>query len=364
MNSGFRGDTVRALYRGFVSTENGNLFYRMLDGLSGVYAAAFGLDGTRPSKVDHFLAVISPDRRATLYCNELSMIPRIRVNRAIPEGVRAGDDVYIDDIADVEEMELWDTADNPIRIPDEHGYELILSHGWRKALVFDYGVLIPEGRPRTRSVSRVFGHAYARLAFQEMYSLTDAQWKRLFEWGWFPFIGITHEHRWRLVDWAAGDRYPAPLLEEICRTFTSNLESRIETWRRHGLLAAEMPFLTTARDRFRAGDNVSCISVLYPRIEGLMRRLYAQENPGQDPNQVTMVANLIENHYPESMLLPERFGAYLREVYFRDFDLSRDDVRLSRNSHAHGVSEAGDYDFIRAAVGFMIVGQIAHFLSD
>jgi hypothetical protein len=128
-------------------------------------------------------------------------------------------------------------------------------------------------------------------------------------------------------------------------------------------MTQQMGFVTTALERFRAGDNVSCISGLYPRIEGVMRCLHAQENPGQRVDQDEMVTNLVENQYPHSLLLPQRFGEYLHAVYFQDFNLSRGELPLSRHSHAHGVSQSGDYNFIRA-VGFMIFDQLCHYLSN
>jgi hypothetical protein len=261
-------------------------------------------------------------------------------------------------------MEVHDRAGNLIQIPADHGFCLILSHHWRKAMVFDYSVFGPSGRPRTEDPSRLFGHVYARLLFQEMYAITDAQWARLFEWGWFPFVGTRHDHRRQLLSWAATARYPAPLLEEICRTFTSDLDARLENWKGYELLERQMGFLAIARDRFRAGDHVSCISVLYPRIEGVMRSLYDQENPGHRAGQEEMVTNLVENQSLTSMLLPQRFRDYLRAVYFENFNLSSGEIPLSRHSHAHGVSQLGDYNLIRAAVGFMIVDQLFHYLSD
>ena len=144
----------------------------------------------------------------------------------------------------------------------------------------------------------------------------------------------------------------------------AGVDARLRGWQRRELLDQQMGFLTTALERFRAGDNVSCISVLYPRVEGVMRCLFAQENPGQRADQEEMVVNLVENQYPHSMLLPQRFRDYLGAVYFQGFDLSKGSLPLSRHTVAHGVSQAGDYDFIRAAVGFMIFDQLFHYLTD
>ena len=365
LGHGFCGEPIPIRRSGILTSEDGEQLYRQLEGVSEAYAAAFGPGGVSPSQVDHILAVIRPDRQATLYCNELQLIAGIRINRVSRDGIRTGEAIFGNDVADVDSLELRDASGNPVVIPDDHGFCLVLSHRWRKALIFDYSVFPPNPRRRTESLTRVFGHAMAQLMFQEMYSVSEAQWARLFEWGWFPFVGLTHLHRRSLLSWANDERYPAPLMEEICFAFAANLEDRVEVWRqRHELMVPQTGFLTTALERFRANDNVGCISVLYPRIEGVMRTLFAEENSKPRPDQNEMVTNLVENQHPDSLLLPHRFGEYLNAVYFQGFDLSKGNLPLSRHSHAHGVSQAGDYDFIRAVVGFMIFDQLCHYLTD
>src|SRR5262245_7307814 len=76
-----------------------------------------------------------------------------------------------------------DAHDNTAVIPDDCGVVLILSRGWRKCLFYDYSVLPPDAGRRTDHLPRLFGHFLARLWFQEVYSSTDVQWGRLFDWG-------------------------------------------------------------------------------------------------------------------------------------------------------------------------------------
>jgi hypothetical protein len=361
---GFTGETVTIRSKEFLSSEDGNDFTTRLEGVTNAYAPVFGPGGVKPSQVDHFLAVVHPDRRTTVYCNELQFVALARIKRVKPAEFKTGELLFVDDIADIEEVELRDSDDNPISVPDDCGVCLIFSHGWRKGLFFDYSVFGPHGKPRTDKLPKLFGHFLARLVFQEMYSVTDDQWRRLFEWGWFPFAGLKHDDRKKLLSWANFDRYPGPVLEEISRNFGADLEHRLESWKRYELLNRQMEFLSHALSRYQADDHVSCISILYPRIEGVMRTLFTDENPGQRLTQGTMVTNLVENQYVHSVLLPNRFDEYLKQVYFREFKQSEGEVPLSRHSIAHGVSKAKDYDLIRASLGFMVLDQIFHYLSD
>jgi hypothetical protein len=359
-----KGESVSVRRKEFLTSEDGNEFITRLEGVSACFASVFGPGGTPPSQVDHFLAVLHPDRSATVYCNELHIVALMRVKRVSPPEVRAGEAVYPDDIADIEEAELRDAQDRPVEIPDECGVVLILSRGWRKCLFYDYSVLPPGVSRRTDHLPRLFGHFLARLWFQEMYSITDEQWGRLLGWGWFPFVGLKHADRKKLLNWASCDRDPKPVLEEISRSFAADLDARLEAWKRYDLLNRQMDFLNAAKDRYKADDYLSCISLLYPRIEGVMRLLFADENSGERPNQGTMVTNLVENQHAHSVLLPNRFEEYLKKVYFRGFDVAAGQVPLSRHSHGHGVSASVDYDLVRASVGFMVLDQLFHYLSD
>jgi hypothetical protein len=79
----------------------------------------------------------------------LSLLATMRVARATPSEFHPGDPVSLDDVGDIESVELQDSARCPITIPDDYGFCLILSHQWRKCLLFDYSVFGPEGKPRT-----------------------------------------------------------------------------------------------------------------------------------------------------------------------------------------------------------------------
>ena len=60
--------------------------------------------------------------------------------------------------------------------------------------------------------------------------------------------------------------------------------------------------------------------------------------------------------------MPEKFKEYLLTCYFRDFNIETGDCPLARNSIAHGVSDAADYDEIAATLPFFIFDQIFYFL--
>ncbi len=269
-----------------------------------------------------------------------------------------------DCVADFERIEPAGADGQSVPIPPECGVVFLFSYRWRKGLYYDFGPFHPDGAPRSIDLARLFAHLYARLVFQEMYSISESQWQHLLDWGWFPFIGLSHNDRQQLLHFAGQDAVPHAALAAMCHRYLAHLEDRLDVWRRNDMLASHMEFLTRARERLAAGDFLSCLSLLIPRIEGVLRTLFVEENPGLPASQGTMVSNLVENQYAHSLLLPGRFEEYLRRVYFRAFDQHAGDLSLSRHSHGHGVSQAADYDFERAVVGFLTLDQIYYYLTD
>ena len=98
-----------------------------------------------PSQIDNLLVVIAPDLSVTAYVNELQQIGEVRVGRAI----QAGEYVYVSDILDMLSIDLG------VPIPSDHALIVVRSFGWRQALFYDLGPLLPEIRERDYDLSAV-----------------------------------------------------------------------------------------------------------------------------------------------------------------------------------------------------------------
>jgi len=134
------GDDALVSVKEYISSEDGNDFISHLEGIWSYFGRLLGHQRIMPSQVDHFLAVIGPNKEATLFCNELRQRGIMRPKRAITDG----EVVLRDDIATIEALSFQDADGNPIEIPPEYGVVLILSVGWRKCLYYDFDVLRPE----------------------------------------------------------------------------------------------------------------------------------------------------------------------------------------------------------------------------
>jgi hypothetical protein len=210
---------------------------------------------------------------------------------------------------------------------------------------------------------RLFGRFYQQLLFQEMYSITDEQWAGMLGWGWFPFIWMTQEDRNKIIYFSFRSDEPKSLFEEVCENYKAVLKDRSKSWQRLALFQDHAAFIDKAVEHHLIGDYLSAIQVLYPRIEGIMRRLQLLNSPNSKPQQKTMAEAVVRNHDVYSLLLPVRFREYLIGFYFRAFNEATGDLPLSRNSVAHGTSLPTDYDFVKSSLGFMIFDQIFYFLG-
>jgi len=149
-----KGEQVQVLTREALTSLDGAMFNWRLEELHGALFSRIP-DLPRPSQIDHLLVVIAPDLRATAYVNELQPIAQIRIGRSI----QAGELIYPTDILELRSYDLG------VPIPPDCALVVVSSHGWRRALFYDFGPLLPEAHERTYDLSAV-------LAEQELSLLT------------------------------------------------------------------------------------------------------------------------------------------------------------------------------------------------
>ncbi|HSY48052.1 MAG TPA: hypothetical protein VLC46_04505 [Thermoanaerobaculia bacterium] len=333
---------------GFFTTDDGAQFYSKLEAIQGLVLGPYLETGAPVSTIDRFVVVISGET-ADVYINafdfELKAVSR---RNAI-----AGEKMYRKDIGGIGAVRL-----PGIQIPQTAAVIFYFSIGWRRGLYFN---LMPlQGEP-LGDIERVLGEQYDKLWFSDLYAIPNDSWPTIFETGWFPFtklIGGTFEN---MPDFLQRDILSA-WEEGVFKQFDeARLRQLIDGWRDIPAFKEHIPFAETAAARYGAGDYVSAISNLWPRIEGALRHLYLGSE--QKPGQKKLLANVREimdkKAAAPNSYLPGLFEQYLLQFYFRDFSLKDDRVELGRHALAHGVTKAAEYDQRRTLQGFLILDQIA-----
>ena len=349
-----RGEKVLVSTRGFVSTADGHMFVRLLEQFPTEILSKLPHEH-RPSQVDTLLVIVSSTGTARVYVNEINAIMTTRVSRA----VTAGQPVSMDDISDIQQLEF-----DKIEIPKDVGMLLVFSIGWRRGLYYDFGPLAgKERQPRKYDLAKVLGGVYAQVLFQERFLISDADWAALFAAQWFLFIGLPHTLIDKMIrqiqaNWSVDD-----LLVEIAAEVKCKAPDMLSTWRKHEAFEPHLSIVETAIDRFLADDYVSCTALLYPRIEGILRTYHRSRHPTQGktpPRKLASSAVAAKRDDPDlqSLVLPERFEAYLNDVYFRDFNPGDEDIPVSRHSVSHGEASSDKFDLKSSVISILIIHQL------
>ena len=132
-----KGEQVEVCHaEGLTSLDGGMLTWRLEELQKVAFSHIPGLP--HESTIDHIVVLIRPDLSATAYVNELTTTAQVRSAGA----VTAGDPVFASDILDIISVDLG------IEVPDDCAVIVVRSLGWRKALFFDFGPLLPDVGPR------------------------------------------------------------------------------------------------------------------------------------------------------------------------------------------------------------------------
>jgi len=310
-----------------------------------------------PSLIDHFLAVIAPDLRTTVFVNELQPVALMKPKRAMKKGQL----VMLDDILDVKKLELG------VPVPRESAIIFISSYGWRKSLFFDFGPILQPPVERDYDLGVLLGHQHAYLLFQDQLKITERQWHCMFEQHWFPFRFLPVEVIKKMLNIASEGWQIDEILDDpkVLATIDEAIQSS-EAFLSPAVLSEHRELLTHAFQRYQAKDYKSCVSILYPRIEGVLRSIHAEVGIGKA--SCTRVVDSATLQYEQTLgqsnlLMPSKFREYLTRVYFREWHPGDTPEHVSRHTVSHGVAPVCKFDRKAAIIGILTVLQIGLYLD-
>ena len=112
--------------------------------------------------------------------------------------------------------------------------------------------------------------------------ISDADWQTLFKARWFPFAGLRGQSIDELIGHLRAGWGVAELIPRFHEELMGKLEGFLTSWRTRAAFASHVSLLERAIERFRSADYESCTSILYPRIEGILRSHHILEGvPGK-----------------------------------------------------------------------------------
>jgi hypothetical protein len=353
------GGEVEISFREFTSSEDGDIFIHRLEGIPSDLLPKISVD-LKPSAIDHMLVLINKDKSAIVYINELKPILKIRPKRT---AIKVGEPIFQDDIAEIESLTFGDE----IKLKGDIGIIFIFSVGWRKGLFYDFGAFHQPPMPISYDLEKLFGHYFAYLSFQHLFKLTDDEWSNLFSQMWFPFVTLKTSTVQRMLSYVKSNIPVDDLIEKIAEEVQIAKMAMLERWRGSPILANHMKLIERAVERYEEKDYISATTILYTRIEGIMRDVFQEVSPSKKPSAKKLTETITlrkeSSDMGRNILLPRMFHKYLNEVYFRNFD-SPKLAEMSRNSVAHGIAKPQDFSIKAATIGLLLLDQLFHFLSS
>jgi hypothetical protein len=311
-----------------------------------------------PSRVHTLLAVIRKDNTATVYINDVPTEGAVRIKGPCQKGEL----IYANRILDMGRIKF-----PGVHIPPDAGIIYLFSVGWRKGYFYDLAPLHPEeGKPRHYDLEELIGSLYAYLTFQERFKIDESTWQVLFGQKWFPFVHLGNTLLREMISHAKEGWQIDDLLPKISAHVHGLLKDSPLNAEKYPVLVDHAEVLATSVERYLAGDHISCGSILYPRIEGLLRSFHRSAGYTSKPETKTLTKIAVEHHQSariaNSLLLPAKFNEYLDTVYFAHFAPgSAPDV--GRHSVAHGEARTDDFSLKATTIGFLIVYQLLLFFQ-
>lgn len=350
------GDQVQVQVTGFLSPDDGEILFKYLEGISQAYLAPLPLAARPPEgAIACMVVIIDREKNAKVYINDVRVIADVQAK----VDIKAGQVLKTDDVADMTRLRF-----DGITIPNDAGVAVVFSAGWRKGLFFDYAPL--HGNPRTFDLGAVLARSLTYLWFRVRLAISESQWEEMFKQSWFPFISLKGATLERMAMHASQVWKIDDLLDEIQPQVDARLGSLRAAASTKTVLLAHQKTLLSAIEAYEKKDWLTCCTLLYPRLEGILRTHLRTASPAGQPTQENLAASVAHDpaglRHDLSLLLPNKFQEYLRRIYFAHFDPAQPVEHVGRHTVSHGVVSEDRLDRKAASVGMLILDQLTFLL--
>jgi len=355
------GDKGSVIVRGFIYDSKGYLFFNSLEHIAQLYLNKWLIQQQlKASAIDNCLIQISPDNDIWVNVNCPTIMEM--VYKQIPKtGINKGDPITRENIADIRKINLPN-----IEFIPNYAKIYFFSIGWRRGIFVDFSPLHENFEPSDEQIETSLATCYAFLMFPEIVDIYPRIKDKLFEKGWFPFVRILGENFKHLANMLDNNLDIVEAEKKIVDSFDQEqLLSILDKWMLNPVFKEHDTFLIHGINEYLEGDLISSAHILYPRIEGLLRYIYAK-NSGKDPKTPDLRANLkselINKTGTTTLLLPLDFDDYLKDFYFRNFSVPNQQIEISRHSIAHGVIQTEKITKTSIFQAIMILDQINYYV--
>jgi hypothetical protein len=292
-----------------------------------------------------------------------------------------GDPVTLDDIVDLRDVRFRD-----VDIATEPFLWLRVQPDGGVTLYFCFGPAVPHAMSRLAGttadeatarwaewlagLSRAIGDVIAQDLLQQWFEAAlpsdDTLRRAMLDDGWFPAPSLL-PNPWGAMcaAYARGSTDDATRLA-VEALGPAKLRTMLLAWVSREPFAAHREFLEAGMRYFEAGDFVASVSVVLPRIEGIVNRAREAAGVGATPKFAKLFDGIERLGDPEfgSGWLGSRihggFSGFVERYFGAHFHPGDADAgrRRGRHAHAHGATEFAQYDARYALQLFLAVDAL------
>lgn len=323
------GEAVQVQSRGFYTSDDGPQLYAILDSiLNSVLRPGVPLP---PEAINSVFVSIVGGTKATAIVN-----PPLVLSVLAKGDVQAHHAVLLDHIADVAEAQI-----SGYEFPSTGAIVYLFQHGWRRGFYFDFSAHAPEA-PKDKplgDVAALLGGLHAALVLRDRVRMDPTVLRKMAAAGWFPFTRLSNASVLALYRHFENDWEPTEPAAAILAEVGPQVVAMVEAWASKPAFTPHMDVLRTAARLFAEGEFVGASSTVLPKLEGVMRHVYAgtHARPNTPELRNDLVGRVRAAVHGYTALLPESFIQYLETFYYAGFDLKAGVVPPSRHAFLHGV---------------------------
>ena len=315
------------------------------------------------NNVCQFLILIHQDLSADLYVNDFPVILEIKAKR----NIKKGEKVYQDCIADIRKLKF-----DGIEIKKTDKIICCFKVGWKFALFFNLHV---DNRRllEVEKIQLVLGSIYRRLQFQYVYNAIEAekQFEEMLNDGWFPFIEILGDYKKLSGFYENKFNFHNNIKSFVNNFDKKRIERMASKWWKNKIYKDKQELIMAGIDAYLQNNKngfVNCIKTLSSEAEGIIRISYFNKTKSKNISTKDLIKHTIEKgkHKAESdasLFFPFAFFKYMENVFFRGFNLKKNDIKISRHSSSHGVAKSNEYDKAHALQAILVLDQFYFYLN-
>ncbi len=345
----------------FLHSEKEPMFSRFLEGIRAEILDKIN-STIKPSQIDNLLVIINTKNQANVIINEL----KIKITGYPKTDIKVGDHVTENDIAHINFANI---VDHKFAASDR--FIFLFNIGWQRGVCFD---LTPRDSAYTglseEEFSKWLGQS-SYLGFKRRFDFSEGEWEYCLNNSFFPFIYLDKDLIHILVNLAKenSDNFDELYMPHLLKVFNDDLTKLAYQWQKNPIIKAESKFIDIAIKHYKEEDYISCISVIYPRIEKILRLHSCNIQPHLTTLKKKSLSNSIQinfdkTEYPYTPLLTERFTTYLENWFFKDFMPGKFGEPINRNTVSHGVASEQAFNRKFSVIAFMIINQLYYYLGS